>query len=203
MNSTQSVSGEALEQALAADNLAADNLGTAAPVVPVLLKVAAEPGYVSASTDGCETWHDIPTSLISEARVIGRQKCRDHAHPVAVLVLKSRLEESEVTGDFIRFLLDALRGQAIQGTEVPRFLGSLGEDDAGSTIRRVSRIGRLPGVPGFGGGVVGVDPDDCPPGMHYDCDVLIVEYNCSPLEPFGIYQACFKTFVWCGCTMTV
>jgi hypothetical protein len=201
MNSTQSVSGEALEQALAADNLAADNLGTAAPIVDVLLKVAAEPGYVSVSIDGCETWHDIPTSLISEARLIGRQKCGDHAHPVAMLVLKSRLEESEVTGDFIQFLLDALRIRTIQGTGVRRFAGSLGDDDARSTIRRVSRIGRGPWGPGGfgGGGVFGDDP--CGPGGTYECNYYWVEYNCSPLAPLT-YIPCYSLVRHCGCTYT-
>ena len=76
------LSGPALEDALARgsfDQPKAQLIG--------MVKASAKSGYISFAQAGCESWVDVPSSLIAEAQQIGHQSCEGHSHPLFRLVL--------------------------------------------------------------------------------------------------------------------
>jgi hypothetical protein len=79
----QPLTGKALEQALRSGDLDSPALE-----VVGMVKAAEERGKVSFSRNGCESWVDVPTSLIKSAVQVGHSRCRDHTHPVFRLSFK-------------------------------------------------------------------------------------------------------------------
>jgi hypothetical protein len=75
------LSGPELEDALARGSLEPK------PQLIGMVKASSMSGYVSFAQAGCESWVDVPTSLIAEAHQIGHQPCDDHSHPLFRLVL--------------------------------------------------------------------------------------------------------------------
>jgi hypothetical protein len=75
------LSGPELEDALARGSLEPK------PQLVGMVKASSLSGYASFAQAGCESWVDVPTSLIAEAHHIGHQRCKDHSHPLFRLVL--------------------------------------------------------------------------------------------------------------------
>jgi hypothetical protein len=192
MNPTAPLSGETLEQALTADRF-----DVVTPIVIVgLLRAAAQPGHVTMSLDGCGTWHDVPTSLITEARPIGRYKCGDHDHPVARVGLISHVEDEQATGDVARFLLDALAAASTRQAG-PGGMHTASDEVTWQTTPTMGQASPA-GIEGAARPLSG----PCGPAGVYQCQHFFVRYNCHPLSEFGLYRPCYRMVQHCGCVYT-
>lgn len=76
------LNGPALEEALARGNFDEPK-----PQLVGIVKASSKSGYISVGLAGCESWVDVPSSLVAEAQQIGRQFCEGHSHPVFRLML--------------------------------------------------------------------------------------------------------------------
>jgi hypothetical protein len=78
--------GERLVQALASGALTP---AVSAGVTLVgMVKASETPGCVAFTPAGCESWVDVPSSMIESAQHIGERRCDDHRHPVVRMTLK-------------------------------------------------------------------------------------------------------------------
>jgi hypothetical protein len=75
--------GVRLEQALASGELEKHDL-----VLTGMVKSSETPHQIGFSLVGCETWVNLPTSMIEKAERRGERRCKDHSHPVFALTLK-------------------------------------------------------------------------------------------------------------------
>jgi hypothetical protein len=91
------LSGRALE-----DALARGSFDQPKPQLIGMVKASLKSGYISFAQTGCESWVDVPSSLIAEAQQIGHQSCKDHSHPLFRLVL------SEPTDPEVKALIGLL-----------------------------------------------------------------------------------------------
>lgn len=78
--------GETLAQALSAGEF--DQPAAAGVVLTGMVKPSEQPGHVAFTRGGCDTWVDLPTSLIEEADHVGSRPCDDHSHPVFRITLR-------------------------------------------------------------------------------------------------------------------
>lgn len=76
------LSGPALE-----DALARGSIDRPKPQLIGMVKASKGGGFISFAQSGCESWVDLPSSLVAEAHQIGHQFCEDHSHPLFRLVL--------------------------------------------------------------------------------------------------------------------
>ena len=75
--------GVGLEQALKSGALAKHGV-----VLTGMVKSSEKPHHIGFSLAGCETWVDLPTSMIEQAERRGESRCKDHSHPVFAITLK-------------------------------------------------------------------------------------------------------------------
>jgi hypothetical protein len=75
--------GESLEQALKNNSFSRPEASLVG-----MVKSSEREGYISFSRAGCEDWVDLPTYMIEEAKKVGQNRCKDHAHPVFEIALK-------------------------------------------------------------------------------------------------------------------
>src|SRR5690349_18883682 len=75
--------GVRLEQALKSGEL--EKRGV---VLTGMVKSSEKPHHIGFSLAGCETWVDVPTSIIERAEHRGESRCRDHSHPVFTITLE-------------------------------------------------------------------------------------------------------------------
>jgi hypothetical protein len=59
-----------------------------------MVKPSGNSGHVSFTLAGCRSWVDIPSSMITDARYVGKQVCEDHSHPVFQLSIEPTNAES-------------------------------------------------------------------------------------------------------------
>ncbi len=77
------LTGEALEKALKDDSLTRHDV-----TLVGMVKSGTEDGFISFTQTDCGSWIDIPTQMIEEAELVGRQSCKDHTHPIMSITLK-------------------------------------------------------------------------------------------------------------------
>jgi hypothetical protein len=77
-------SGDALENALKSDALEQSEVELTG-----MVKASEKEGYIAFARGGCDTWVDMPTSMIEQAERIGQKKCKDHSHPQFTITLKT------------------------------------------------------------------------------------------------------------------
>ena len=53
-----------------------------------MVKASEQKDHVAFARGGCDTWIDLPTSLIEEAEHVGSRPCEDHAHPIFRITLR-------------------------------------------------------------------------------------------------------------------
>ncbi len=80
----QTFTGEALVDALSSGEL--DH--QPGIVLSGMVKPSEQPDHVAFARGGCDTWVDLPTSMIEEAEHVGSRPCEDHSHPVFRIRLK-------------------------------------------------------------------------------------------------------------------
>jgi hypothetical protein len=78
--------GETLAQALEAGEFERPAAGGV--VLTGMVKPSEQPGHVAFARGGCDTWVDLPTSLIEQAEHVGVRPCDDHSHPVFRIMLR-------------------------------------------------------------------------------------------------------------------
>jgi|SwirhisoilCB1_FD_contig_31_223178_length_954_multi_3_in_0_out_0_1 hypothetical protein len=47
-----------------------------------MVKPSSSDGYIAFARGNCDTWVDLPVSLIAEAVQLGRRPCKNHTHPL-------------------------------------------------------------------------------------------------------------------------
>jgi hypothetical protein len=78
--------GESLAEALGAGDF--DQPAAGGVVLTGMVKPSDQPGHVSFARGGCDTWVELPTSLIEQADHVGVRPCDDHSHPVFRITLR-------------------------------------------------------------------------------------------------------------------
>lgn|GEM_PF-6850264 len=119
---TQSLTGPELEKALKENTFVSSSVSFTG-----MVKTSEKPAHVQFAIAGCESWVDIPVSLIDQAEHLGKQPCKEHAHPWVRVSLK----ESK---DPLAQLLNALFSQLSQTTT----LQPSSSEDADSSIGQLS-----------------------------------------------------------------
>jgi hypothetical protein len=80
----QTFTGESLVEALRSGELEQP----AGVVLTGMVKESEQPDHIAFARGGCDTWLDLPTSLIEQAEHIGRRPCDDHSHPLFRITLR-------------------------------------------------------------------------------------------------------------------
>jgi len=75
--------GQSLEEALKNNRVAAHGGATLTGMV----KTSENPGHISFTRTGCDTWVDLPVAMIEEAENIGQHACKGHTHPLMRITL--------------------------------------------------------------------------------------------------------------------
>ena len=52
-----------------------------------MVKPSEQPDHVAFARGGCDTWVDLPVSMIEQAEHVGNRPCEDHSHPVFRITL--------------------------------------------------------------------------------------------------------------------
>jgi hypothetical protein len=78
--------GETLAQALESGEF--EQPAAAGVVLTGMVKPSEQTGHVAFARGGCDTWVELPTSLIENAEHIGARPCEDHSHPVFRITLR-------------------------------------------------------------------------------------------------------------------
>jgi hypothetical protein len=76
-------SGKALEDALKGNAFEQSEIELTG-----MVKSSEKSGHISFARGDCETWVDMPTSMIDQAERLGQKKCKDHSHPHFRITLK-------------------------------------------------------------------------------------------------------------------
>src|SRR5438874_1394275 len=79
----QTFTGQALVDALRAG--AFEHPGI---VLTGMVKPSEQDDHVSFARGGCDSWVDLPTSMIEQAEHVGSRPCEDHSHPVFRITLR-------------------------------------------------------------------------------------------------------------------
>ena len=80
--------GASLEKALASNELSQPSF-----YLTGMVKFSQKPGYIAFTSAGCDSWVNIPVSIIEKAQKIGSQGCGDHSHPLMKLTIKQPASE--------------------------------------------------------------------------------------------------------------
>ncbi len=80
----QTFTGQTLVEALRSGELDQP----AGVVLVGMVKESEQPDHVAFARGGCDTWIDLPTSLIEQAEHAGARPCDDHSHPVFRITLR-------------------------------------------------------------------------------------------------------------------
>jgi hypothetical protein len=83
-----------------------------------MVKCSANQGHLSFASAGCDSWIDLPTSMIEAAEYVGAQHCKDHSHPVF------RVSLHEPTDPQAKVLMALLAARPAPPTAMPPNLGS-------------------------------------------------------------------------------
>ncbi len=77
--------GKALESALKENSFEQVSAGTQ---LYGMVKQSEKEGYISFTQSGCDTWVDLPSTMIEQAEFIENRTCKDHSHPIMKITLK-------------------------------------------------------------------------------------------------------------------
>jgi len=80
----QTFTGQTLVEALRSGELDQP----AGVVLTGMGKESEQPDHVAFARGGCDTWIDLPTSLIERAEHVGARPCEDHSHPLFRITLR-------------------------------------------------------------------------------------------------------------------
>ncbi|MGH7211711.1 MAG: hypothetical protein ACREF1_09650, partial [Acetobacteraceae bacterium] len=89
--------GAALEVALANNTFATSSVDLVG-----MVKASDKKGCISFSRAGCESWIDLPATMVERALYRGNARCREHSHPLFEITLK---EPSNPEGKILFALL--------------------------------------------------------------------------------------------------
>jgi hypothetical protein len=93
----QTFTGQALVNALKAGEF--DHPGI---VLTGMVKPSEQQDHVSFAHGGCDTWVDLPTSMIEHAEHVGSRPCEEHSHPVFRITLgESDDPQAKVLGQLL------------------------------------------------------------------------------------------------------
>jgi len=99
-------------------------------VLTGMVKPSEQPDHVGFARGGCDTWVDLPTTMIEQAEHVGFRPCEDHSHPVFRITLK---ESEDPQAKLLGQLLSA---QPQTGLRVPPpGAGSAGRLGASARMR--------------------------------------------------------------------
>ena len=56
-------------------------------VLTGMVKQSEQPDHIAFARGGCDTWIDLPTTMIDQAEHVGSRPCEDHAHPLFRITL--------------------------------------------------------------------------------------------------------------------
>jgi hypothetical protein len=169
----QEFSGDGLLKALEKGELTAPlEIGTA---LVGMVKKSDQPGCLAFTPAGCDTWVDIPTSMIEKAVHIGERRCKDHSHVVVRITLKQPVTPE---GQLLAKLLVA---------SAPRGIPQSPMQPQGRGMHPRLAMQQIPTGPGGG----------------FDCDEVCqaVLRACIERTPFSsdfcvfLYSGCYRT---CG-----
>jgi hypothetical protein len=171
----QEFSGDALVQALEKGELTPP--AAAGTALVGMVKRSDLPGCLSFTPAGCDTWVDMPTSMIEKAVHLGQRRCKDHSHPVVRITLK---QPADAEGQLLAKLLMALSRRS-------------GEDNRPLQPRGRMMPARAAQRAPTGGSL----------GEGFDCDEIcqLLLKGCIEDTPFSsefcvfLYSTCFRT---CG-----
>jgi hypothetical protein len=171
----QEFSGDGLLKALEKGELAIP-VETGTSLVG-MVKKSDQPGSLAFTPAGCDTWVDIPTSMIEKAIHVGERRCKEHSHAVVRITLK---QPTSPEGQLLAKLLVASAPRGVPESALPS-----------RTRLPRSRMAMQQRLGGPGG------------GLGFDCDeacqaVLRACLEHTPLSSEAcvfIYSACFRT---CG-----
>jgi hypothetical protein len=124
----ESYTGEALRDALKAGTLEKPR-GSVELVG--MVKESDDESSIAFTPRGCDTWVDIPTSMIEGAQHVGHRRCDDHSHPVFRITLKE--PEGDKAKVFSALLASTTQARAPSGLPPSR--------RRGPTARRRSPFG--------------------------------------------------------------
>jgi len=79
----QTFTGQALVDALRAGEFEHPGIALTGMVKP-----SEQQEHVAFARGGCDTWVDLPTSMIEQAEHLGSRPCDDHSHPVFRITLR-------------------------------------------------------------------------------------------------------------------
>ena len=79
--------GASLENALKTGALEGKK---SAITVSGMIKTSEHAGHIGFTAAGCESWIDLPVTMIDTAKHIGESRCKDHSHPLMEITLKNR-----------------------------------------------------------------------------------------------------------------
>jgi hypothetical protein len=79
----QTFTGQALVDALSAGEF--EHPGIA---LTGMVKASEQHDHVAFARGGCDSWVDLPTSMIEQAEHVGSRPCEDHSHPVFRITLR-------------------------------------------------------------------------------------------------------------------
>jgi len=152
MTEGQEFTGSSLEQALNSGEFESSGVELVGMVKP-----ASDEGLIKFSRAGCESWVDIPTSLIKRAKHIGQQACKDHRHPIFRITLKQP-EGSEAQA--LAALLTSSTGPRGRPSTLPmQGRGGLGSGYQGMITQARASRGWGPIV--LGPIIIGPEGDEC------------------------------------------
>jgi hypothetical protein len=83
MNEKNTYTGSSLEKALKSGTFE-----RTAIELTGMVKASQKADHISFARGGCETWIDLPTSMIDEAERLGQRSCKEHTHPVFKITFK-------------------------------------------------------------------------------------------------------------------
>ncbi len=108
------MTGEVFSGETLAEALESGALEQPATTLVGMVKPSEQDAHVAFARGGCDSWIDVPTTIIERAEHIGTRPCEDHSHPVLRITLKE-------TNDPQAKLLGAMvgTGRSPVGTTLP------------------------------------------------------------------------------------
>jgi hypothetical protein len=56
-------------------------------VLTGMVKQSEQPDHIAFARGGCDSWIDLPTTMIEQAEHVGSRPCEEHAHPIFRITL--------------------------------------------------------------------------------------------------------------------
>jgi hypothetical protein len=90
-----------------------------------MVKESDDQSSIAFTPSGCETWVDIPVSMIERAEHAGHRRCDDHSHPVFRITLKeAKSDQAKVFSALLASIPQQRAGAGPRPTPTPRRVAS-------------------------------------------------------------------------------